>query len=80
MKQIRDKDVGKYTSKVVDFVEGAAISIGKLLFSAIVVIVVSIYMLLDFSKLEPRARPALPAPRRARSRCSCGWSTRSSAT
>jgi len=52
VQQIRNKDVGKYTSKVVDFVEGAAISIGKLLFSAIVVIVVSIYMLLDFSKLS----------------------------
>ena len=51
VQQIRDKDVGKYTTKVVDFVEGAAISIGKLLFAAIVVIVVSIYMLLDFSKL-----------------------------
>ena len=52
VRQIRDKDVGKYTSKVVDFVEGAAISIGKLLFASIVVIVVSIYMLLDFSKLS----------------------------
>jgi predicted PurR-regulated permease PerM len=51
VKQIRDKDVGKYTHKVVNFVEGAAISIGKLLFATIVVIVVSIYMLLDFSKL-----------------------------
>jgi predicted PurR-regulated permease PerM len=50
-RQIRNKDVGKYTDKVVNFVEGAAISIGKLLFAAIVVIVVSIYMLLDFSKL-----------------------------
>jgi predicted PurR-regulated permease PerM len=52
VRQIRDKDVGKYTSRVVDFVEGAAISIGKLLFASIVVIVVSIYMLLDFSKLS----------------------------
>ena len=49
--QIRDKDVGKYTHKVVNFVEGAAISIGKLLFSAIVILVVSVYMLLDFSRL-----------------------------
>jgi predicted PurR-regulated permease PerM len=51
VKQIRDKDVGKYTDRVVNFVEGAAISIGKLLFSAIVVLVASIYMLLDFSLL-----------------------------
>jgi predicted PurR-regulated permease PerM len=51
VKQIREKNVGKYTDKVVNFVEGAAISIGKLLFAAIVVLVASIYMLLDFSKL-----------------------------
>ncbi len=51
VKQIREKDVSKYTSKVVDFVEGAAISIGKFLFAAVVILVVSIYMLLDFSRL-----------------------------
>jgi predicted PurR-regulated permease PerM len=49
--QIREKDVGKYTNRIVDFVEGAAISIGKLLFSAIVILVASVYMLLDFSRL-----------------------------
>jgi predicted PurR-regulated permease PerM len=49
--RIQKKDVGKYTSKVVDFVEGAAISIGKLLFSAIIILVVSVYMLLDFPRL-----------------------------
>jgi predicted PurR-regulated permease PerM len=51
VKQIREKDVSKYTGKVVDFVEGAAISIGKFLFAAVVVLVVSIYMLLDFQRL-----------------------------
>jgi predicted PurR-regulated permease PerM len=51
VRQIREKDVGKYTNKVVNFVEGAAISIGKLLFAAIVILVASIYMLLDFSRL-----------------------------
>ncbi len=51
VKQIREKDVGKYTSRIVDFVEGAAISIGKALFAAVVILVASIYMLLDFSKL-----------------------------
>src|SRR3954453_14948516 len=68
--QVRDKDVGKYTNKIVDFVEGAAISIGKLLFSLIVIIVVSIYMLLDFGRLgraidrrfppQPGTEPLLP--------------------
>jgi predicted PurR-regulated permease PerM len=51
VKEIREKDVSKYTGKVVDFVEGAAISIGKFLFAAVVVLVVSIYMLLDFQRL-----------------------------
>jgi putative heme transporter len=50
VRDIRKHDVGKYTNKVVDFLEGAAISIGKLLFSLIVLIVVSIYMLLDLPR------------------------------
>jgi predicted PurR-regulated permease PerM len=52
VRDIRRHDVGKYTNKVVDFLEGAAISIGKLLFSLIVLIVVSVYILLDFPKLD----------------------------
>ena len=63
VKQIRDKDVGKYTNKVVNFVEGAAISIGKLLFGAVLVIVVSIYMLLDMQRLgRALDRKFPPAP------------------
>ncbi len=50
-KQIRQRDVGKYTHKIVTFVEGAAISIGKTLFSAVLLLVVSIYMLLDMQRL-----------------------------
>ncbi len=49
--RIREHDVGKYTNNVVDFVEGAAISVGKLLFSLIILIVVSVYMLLDLPRL-----------------------------
>jgi predicted PurR-regulated permease PerM len=52
VRDIRRRDVGRYTNKVVDFLEGAAISIGKLLFNAIVILVASIYMLLDFPRLE----------------------------
>src|ERR671934_2188982 len=52
VRDIRKHDIGKYTDKVVSFAEGAAISIGRLLFSAIVVLVVSIYMLLDFPRLQ----------------------------
>jgi predicted PurR-regulated permease PerM len=49
--RIRKKDVSKYTGKVIDFVEGAAIGTIKFLFSLVLVIVVSIYMLLDMPRL-----------------------------
>ncbi len=51
VKQIRQRDVGKYTHKIVTFVEGAAISIGKTLFSVVLLFVVSVYMLLDMQRL-----------------------------
>jgi predicted PurR-regulated permease PerM len=51
VQQIRQRDVGKYTHKIVTFVEGAAISIGKTLFSVLLLLVVSIYMLLDMERL-----------------------------
>ena len=51
VRDIRRKDIGKYTNDVVNFVEGAAISVGKLLFNLIVIFVASIYMLLDFPRL-----------------------------
>ncbi len=50
VRDIRKHDIGKYTNKVVNFLEGAAISIGKLLFSLLVLIVVSVYMLLDLPR------------------------------
>jgi predicted PurR-regulated permease PerM len=72
---IRKHNVGKYTNKVVRFAEGAAISIGKLLFSAVIILVASIYMLLDFPRLQRAIdrrfppRPGSPAllPRMERS-------------
>ena len=51
VKQIRNKDVSKYTGDVVSFVEGAAIGTVKFLFALVLVIVVSIYMLLDMPRL-----------------------------
>src|SRR5437588_6306707 len=39
VRDVRKHNVGKYTNKVVRFAEGAAISIGKLLFSAIIILV-----------------------------------------
>jgi predicted PurR-regulated permease PerM len=50
VQRIRERDVGKYTSRVIDFVEGAAISIGKTLFALVLLIVISIYMLLDMPR------------------------------
>jgi predicted PurR-regulated permease PerM len=51
VRQIRQRDVGKYTHKIVTFVEGAAISIGKTLFSVVLLFVISVYMLLDLQRL-----------------------------
>jgi predicted PurR-regulated permease PerM len=62
VRDIRKHDVGKYTNKVVDFLEGAAISIGKLLFSLIVIIVVSVYMLLDFQRFDRAIDRRFPPP------------------
>ena len=50
VRQIQRRDVGKYTHRIVTFVEGAAISIGKTLFSVVLLLVVSIYMLLDMQR------------------------------
>jgi predicted PurR-regulated permease PerM len=50
--RIRKHDVSKYTGKVINFVEGAAIGTIKFLFGLVLVIVVSIYMLLDMPRLR----------------------------
>jgi predicted PurR-regulated permease PerM len=49
---IKGKDVEKYTSDVIDFLRGAAISIFQLLFALVLILVVSIYMLLDMGRLK----------------------------
>ena len=51
VKSIRKKDVGKYTHKIVTFLEGAAISVGKLVFDLVLILVISIYTLLGLPKL-----------------------------
>ncbi len=50
VRQIQRRDVGKYTHRIVTFAEGAAISIGKTLFAVVLLLVVSIYMLLDMDR------------------------------
>ena len=60
VKRIRQRDVGRYTHRIVNFVEGAAISIGKGVFDAVLVIVISIYMLLDMQRLAARIDRRFP--------------------
>src|SRR5439155_610869 len=50
VKRVRKRDVGKYTKRVVNFLEGAAISVGKGIFATILLLVISIYMLLDMRR------------------------------
>jgi predicted PurR-regulated permease PerM len=50
VKRVRERDVGKYTNRVVDFAEGTAVSVGKGLFATFLLFVISIYMLLDMPR------------------------------
>jgi len=45
------KDVEKYTTKALNWAEGAGLAVVSLLFSVLLVVVVSIYMLLDMHRL-----------------------------
>ena len=49
---IRDVNVSDLTQEAISFAEGAAFGVVELLFSLILIIVISVYMLLDFPKLE----------------------------
>jgi predicted PurR-regulated permease PerM len=60
---IRTRDVQKYTTRAINFVEGAAIGTVKLLFSLVLVLVVSIYMLLDMERLSAGVNRRFPPPR-----------------
>jgi predicted PurR-regulated permease PerM len=60
---IRGKDVQKYTTQVINFVEGAAIGTVKLLFSLVLVLVISVYMLLDMERLSGAVNRRFPPPR-----------------
>jgi predicted PurR-regulated permease PerM len=60
---LRTADVESYTSEVIDFLRGAAISIFELVFSIVLILVVSIYMLLDmgrFARALDRRFPPRP--------------------
>jgi predicted PurR-regulated permease PerM len=60
------KDVSKYTAKAISWAEGAAVSFVTLLFSTVIIVVVSIYMLLDMGRLAgaiDRRFPPVPGSR-----------------
>jgi predicted PurR-regulated permease PerM len=57
---IKGKDVEKYSTDVIDFLRGAAISIFQLIFALVLIVVVSIYMLLDMSRLKARVDRRFP--------------------
>jgi predicted PurR-regulated permease PerM len=56
----READVEEYTSRVIDFIRGAAFSIFELVFSLVLILVVSIYMLLDMGRLTRAADARFP--------------------
>jgi predicted PurR-regulated permease PerM len=61
--RIQEADPQSYTSEVIAFIEGAAFSIFEVLFSLVLILVVSIYMLLDMDRLArgiDRRFPPLP--------------------
>jgi predicted PurR-regulated permease PerM len=52
VESLQRADPQEYTSRAIDFLEGAALSIFELLFSLVLIVVVSIYMLLDMGRLS----------------------------
>jgi predicted PurR-regulated permease PerM len=57
-----DRNIEDYTRTLIDFLEGAAIGIFEFLFALVLIIVVSIYMLLDMSRLSRAADRRFPPP------------------
>ncbi|HET9324224.1 MAG TPA: AI-2E family transporter [Gaiellaceae bacterium] len=49
---LRDADPQEYTTRVINFLEGAALSVFQVLFSIVLIVVVAIYMLLDMGRLS----------------------------
>lgn len=49
---LRESNPQEYTSRAIEFLEGAALSIFELLFSLVLIVVVAIYMLLDMGRLS----------------------------
>jgi predicted PurR-regulated permease PerM len=52
VKRLRERNLQGYTDKILNFLEGAALSVVQLLISLVLIFVASIYMLLDFGRLR----------------------------
>jgi predicted PurR-regulated permease PerM len=63
VERLRERNISGYTDDVVNFLEGAALSIFHLIISAVLVLVVSIYMLLGMGRLREAVDRRFP-PRR----------------
>ena len=60
LNSIGTKDVEKYTTKALNWAEGAGLAVVGLLFSIVLVIVVSVYMLLDMHRLAAAVNRRFP--------------------
>jgi predicted PurR-regulated permease PerM len=60
LNSIGTKDVEKYTTKALNWAEGAGLAVVTLLFSVVLVVVVSIYMLLDMHRLAGAVNRRFP--------------------
>jgi predicted PurR-regulated permease PerM len=58
---IGTKDVEKYTTKALNWAEGAGLAVVGLLFSTVLVVVASVYMLLDMDRLAGAADRRFPS-------------------
>jgi predicted PurR-regulated permease PerM len=60
VKRLRERNIQGYTDDALNFLEGAALSLFQLLISAVLVLVVSIYMLLDLGRLRTKLDRRFP--------------------
>src|SRR3954451_6252946 len=62
LNNVGTRDIEKYTTKVLNWAEGAGLAAIELLFSLVLVVVVSIYMLLDMPRLARSVDRRFPPP------------------
>jgi len=60
VKRLRERNIQGYTDDALNFLEGAALSLFQLLISTVLVLVVSIYMLLDLGRLRTKLDRRFP--------------------